>query len=109
MVLIIGQTTRFDTDWVPFEISYAADNCKIPIIVAYIGYDWILAPSQLRELWPLALASRIDKSQVRAIHIPFKQRPIDAAIRQFSHDNMPATSLNYYTIEAHRSFGINVT
>jgi hypothetical protein len=109
MVLIIGQTTRFDTDWVPFEISYAADNCKIPIIVAYIGYDWILAPSQLRELWPLALASRIDKSQVRAIHIPFKQRPIDDAIRQFSHDNMPATSLNYYTIEAHRSFGINVT
>ena len=39
MVLIIGSTTRLDTDWVPFEIGYAVDACKIPIIAAYIGYE----------------------------------------------------------------------
>src|SRR5258706_15113466 len=30
MVLILGKTTRFDTDWVPFESSYAVDTCEIP-------------------------------------------------------------------------------
>ena len=108
MVLIIGQTTRLDTDWVPFEIGYAVDACKIPIIAAYIGYDRVTAPAELRPLWPPAFASRIDNRTVRAIHIPFKQRAIDDAIRQFNQENMPATSVNHYTVEAHRSFGIDV-
>lgn len=108
MVLIIGETTRFDTDWVPFEIGYAVDSCKIPIIAAYPGYDWITSPAGLRPLWPSAFASRIDNGTVRAIHIPFKQKPIDDAIGQFNHNNLPATPLNYYTVEAHRSFGIDV-
>jgi hypothetical protein len=109
MVLIIGPTTRFDTDWVPFEIGYAVDQCKIPITAAYTGYDWITGqPAQLRELWPPAFASRIDNATVRAIHIPFKQRAIDDAIGQFNHDNLPSTPLNYYTADAHRAFGINL-
>jgi antiphage defense system Thoeris ThsB-like protein len=108
MVLIIGPTTRLDTDWVPFEIGYAVDKCKIPIITAYTGYECILAPIQLRPLWPPALANRIANSTVRAIHIPFKQKAIDDAVRQFSHDNLPTTSLSYYTAEAHRSLGISV-
>ncbi|MGY4174965.1 hypothetical protein ACVIHH_000256 [Bradyrhizobium sp. USDA 4518] len=108
MVLIIGTTTRFDTDWVPFEIGYAVDSCKIPIIVTYVGYDWITGPAELRDLWPPALASRIGNGTVRAIHIPFKQRAIDDAIRQFHHNNMPTNSLNYYTADAHRSFGIDI-
>lgn len=29
MVLIIGETTRLDTDWVPFEIEQAIDTYKI--------------------------------------------------------------------------------
>jgi hypothetical protein len=108
MVLIIGPTTRLDTDWVPFEIGYAVDKCKIPIIATYTGYDRILAPIQLRPLWPPAFANRIANSTVRAIHIPFKQRAIDEAIRQFSLDSLPTTPLSYYTAEAHRSFGILV-
>jgi len=109
MVLIVGATTRFDIDWVPFEIGYAVDRCKIPIIVTYTGgFNWILNPAQLNSLWPAALASRINNSTVRAIHIPFKQRVIDCAIRQFDHDRLPATPLNYYTAEAHRSLGIDV-
>lgn len=36
MVLIIGETTQLDDDWVPFEISSAVDTYKIPIIAAYV-------------------------------------------------------------------------
>jgi hypothetical protein len=106
MVLIIGPTTCFDTDWVPFEIAYAVDECGIPIIATYPGYNVITVPMQLSPLWPSALSQRIANGTVRAIHIPFKQRAIDDAIGQFDHNNPPATALNYYTPEAHRSFGI---
>jgi hypothetical protein len=53
-------------------------------------------------IWPAAIAN----STVRAIHIPFKQKAIDSAITKFDHNTLPATPLNYYTLEAHRSFGI---
>lgn len=106
MLLIIGNTTRFDTDWVPFEIAYAVDSCKIPIIAVYTQYDWVTAPAALSTLWPPAFASRITSRTVRSIHIPFKQAAIDDAIQQFDHDNLPATPLNYYTREAHNGFGI---
>jgi Thoeris protein ThsB, TIR-like domain len=107
MVLIIGQTTRLDTDWVPFEIEYAVDQCKIPIIAAYTDYTVITQPSQLNFLWPTAFSQRIANNTTRAIHIPFKQRAIDDAISRFDHNAPPATALNYYTVEAHRSFGID--
>lgn len=55
MILIVGDRTRFDNDWVPFEITYAVDTCKIPIIAAYPGYETITAPNQLRNLWPQIL------------------------------------------------------
>lgn len=106
MVLIIGETTKNDTDWVPFEIQQAVDAYKIPIIAAYTKYGSILAPAQLRSHWPKALLDRIDNNTARVIHIPFKKAPILDAISQFSHSNPPATSLNYYTEEAYREFGI---
>lgn len=106
MILIVGETTRFDTDWVPFEISYAVDVCEIPLIVVYPGYTRILAPEQLSALWPAALASRIHSGAVRAIHVPFIRNAIDDAISQFGPRNQPPTSLNYYTEEAHRFFGV---
>ncbi len=56
MVLIIGQTTRGDTDWVPAEIEYAVDTCEIPIIAAYPDFEYILAPEKLSYLWPDKLA-----------------------------------------------------
>jgi hypothetical protein len=106
MVLIIGPTTRFDDDWVPFEIAHAVDVCKIPIIATYPDYSIILNPAALAPFWPKAFADRIATNLVRAIHIPFKQRAIDDAIGQFDFNNMPATALNYYTVEAQRAFGI---
>lgn len=106
MVLIIGPNTRLDIDWVPFEISYAVDACEIPIIAAYTGYTKILDPAQLSALWPAAFAQRIKDKTVRAIHIPFCRAAIDDALKQFNLTNKPATPLNYYTLEAHRTFGL---
>jgi hypothetical protein len=108
MVLIVGDTTRLDIDWVPFEISYAVDKCSMPIIVAYTGYNSIMAPHELSGLWPPALEARINNGAVKAIHVPFNRRAIDDAISQFNIGNLPKTSLNYYTAEAHRSFGIRL-
>lgn len=107
MILIVGNTTRFDTDWVPFEIEKAVDAYSIPIIVAYTIYDGAIRnPAALAEYWPPALESRINNGSARAIHIPFKQAPLYQAIGQFSHDNLPQWPLTYYNDETYRSWGI---
>ncbi len=105
-VLIIGETTRFDTDWVPFEIEQAIDQYEIPIIAAYSGYDFIGLPSQLSGLWPAALAARINNGTAKVIHIPFKKEPIKAAIETYSHNKLPGGGLTYYKDETYRKWGI---
>ena len=70
MVLVLGKTTRFDADWVPFEISYAVDTCRIPIIATYPAYEWIRAPWLLKSEWPAALAERIQSETAHVIHVP---------------------------------------
>jgi hypothetical protein len=105
LLLIIGKTTKNDTDWVPFEIQYAVDECEIPIIAAYVGYEYILNPKSHRDEWPSALRSRIDDKSARVIHIPFKKQPIKAAIGQFDINNKPKGSLSYYTRESYIEWG----
>jgi hypothetical protein len=107
MVLIIGETTRNDRDFVPYEISYAVDTCEIPIIAVYTGYTSILNPSLLRSLWPPALAARIDNGSARVIHIPFRRSVIDAAIRQFDYSAPPKSPLTYYTREYQQKLGVS--
>ena len=109
MVLILGKTTRFDADWIPFEITYAVDTCAIPIIAAYPEYAYILNPGSLSAEWPLALSERIHSGAARVIHVPFKREPLADAIQQFDHDHLPKGSLVYYSKEAYASFGINIT
>lgn len=107
MVLIVGKTTKYDTDWVPLEIEKAVDAYEIPIIVAYTMCDYALNnPAGLAAYWPPALASRIKSGTARAIHLPFKQDPIHAAIEQFSHDNLPGGPLSYYGDSAYKKWGI---
>lgn len=105
LLLIIGETTRLDTDWIPFEIEHAIDNCEIPIIAAYPGYERIMNPSQLSSLWPRALAERIDNGTAHVIHIPFKKEPIAAAIDQFDFMNPPKSGLTYYSHETYAAWG----
>lgn len=106
MVLIIGQTTKLDTDWVPFEIEKAIDTYKIPIIATYPDYEYITAPAELRTLWPKALEQRIDNQSARVLHIPFKKDPLKTAIGQFHITNLPSGSLSYYTRDAYVNWGI---
>ena len=106
LILIIGETTRFDNDWIPFEIEYAVDNCEIPIIAAYPGYSSIMNPSSHSDLWPKALADRINNGTARVIHVPFKKEPIADAVSQFDFDNLPNSSLSYYTRDAYIGWGL---
>jgi hypothetical protein len=108
MVLIIGPTTRFDTDWVPFEIEQAVDSYGIPIIAAYTMHDKpIRHPPALSQYWPSALAARISNGTANVIHIPFKKEALKDAISQLSHDNPPVgKGLTIYSDAAYKQFGI---
>jgi len=106
MILIVGRTTRFDTDWVPFEIAYAVDKCVIPIIAAYPGFQVIMAPEELRPLWPAALTARILAGTARVIHVPFKQQPLQDAVAQFTHLNYPTCGVSYYDSDSYAAWGL---
>jgi len=107
MILIIGETTRFDTDWVPFEIEYAIDKCLLPIIATYPMYSAITAPSELFGLWPKALHDRINNGSAHVIHIPFKKEPLADALSQFSINKYPlGGGLGYYSRETYVSWGL---
>lgn len=107
MVLIIGERTRFDRDFVPYEIAYAVDTCKIPILATYPGQGIIRAPAAFRPLWPEALRTRIDNGTAHVIHIPFHRKTVENAIGQFSHNNYPlGGGLGFYSDDAYRSFGL---
>jgi MTH538 TIR-like domain (DUF1863) len=108
MILIVGKTTRLDTDWVPFEIEKAVDVYEIPIIVAYTVYtDAIRNPGALSGYWPPALKTRIENGTAHAIHVPFKQAPLYSAIGQFSHDNLPnGGALGTYDNPSYLKWGI---
>lgn len=107
-LLILTSTTKNDTDWVPFEISYAVDNCELPLILAYPDLPSIMAPAQLSDYWPYALKTRIENGSARAIHIPFKKEPVLDALSQFDINNKkyPTNGYGYYTREAHQAWGL---
>ena len=115
MILVIGETTREDEDWVPFEIRYAVDECEIPIIAAYPGSGLVLShgefepgenPGDLRFLWPAALRRRIDGGTAHVIHVPFKRAPIADAVVQFTHENLPDDGLECYTRDSYVRWGL---
>ncbi len=107
MLLIVGETTREDRDWVPFEIAYAVDKCEIPIIAAYPGYQYIIAPAKLSLLWPAALASRIQNGTAHVIHVPFKQAPLCDAVPRFDHNKYPLSGgLGHYSLETYKSWNL---
>lgn len=108
MLLIIGDTTRYDTDWVPFEITYAVDICGLPLLVVYPDTNYVINPSTLSYLWPKALSERISSGKVKAIHLPFNKSLLADAIDRFTLSNMPPNGLWYYSREAYQSIGIQV-
>jgi hypothetical protein len=109
MILLIGNTTKDDTDWVPFEISYAIDYCNIPIIVTYVDVDYgIRDPYELSHLWPPVLKERIENNTASCLHIPFKKASLLDALR-FDINNKPlGGGLGIYDDDAYKSFGIRL-
>lgn len=105
MLLIIGKTTKNDTDWVPFEIEKAVDKYKIPIIIAYTRFKNLRYPATKSDLWPKALKDRIKDKTVDAIHIPFKKDAILDAINQFDLSNKIGSSLSKYSDETQKNWG----
>ena len=107
-LLIVTHNTKLDYDWVPFEIGHAIDTCTLPVIAAYPDFQSILAPAQLSEYWPSALAQRIRNGSARVIHIPFKMQPVLDAIGRFdvSNTSYPADGYGHYNQEAHRQWGL---
>lgn len=108
LLLIVTSTTKDDSDWVPFEISYAIDECAIPIIAVYPDFSSILAPTALASYWPFALSKRILDGAARVIHVPFRQLPILDAITYFDVRNLkyPIDGYGYYNLETHKSWGL---
>ena len=105
VVVILSSDTRKSGSMLTYEIEQAADRYALPLIVTYVDYKIIANPGQLSSYWPKALSTRISNQTAKAIHIPFIKDALLDAISQFNHVNLPATSLNYYTEEAHRNFG----
>lgn len=98
-ILLVGDTTRHDDDFVPYEIKYAIDTCKLPVIVVYVNHKTRITgsvPQSLLNLLPKALKERIDNGTVKTIHIPFRERIINRAIEEFSHEKLPTYSLGFY-------------
>ena len=50
MLIIISKDTSWDRGMLNFEIEKAVDYYEIPLIVAYVGYEYILAPAKLSRL-----------------------------------------------------------
>jgi hypothetical protein len=62
-LLILTSRTKYDGDWVPFEIQYAIDDCDLPVIAAYPDFSSIVAPAALASYWPRALSTRIQSGR----------------------------------------------
>lgn len=99
LLLLVGSTTRLDDDFVPYEIQYAIDTCNLPVIVCYVGYRDRIAndvPQHLLNLLPKALNDRIDIQTAKTIHVPFRQRILNQALNDFSHNNLPKWGITLY-------------
>ena len=106
LVLLVGAGTRKDADWVPLEIAKAIDEHKLPIIVAYTDYAAVTDPTKLRDLWPEALAQRIDDNKARVMHVPFRKEPLITAMRQVAPDNLPKSGTSHYGRDAYIGWGL---
>ena len=106
MVVIISSDTRKSGSMLSWEIEQAVDFYKLPLIVAYTGYNAILKPGELAYLWPGTLQARIGNGTAEAIHIPFKKDAMFDAIRRFTvNGESIGGPLVYYNAEAQVRWG----
>ena len=107
-VLILSKDTR-RKDIIPFEITYAIDDCQLPLIIVYPDYQTVTAPTTLAKYWPKELRKRIGASTTKGLHIPLSEEPARDAMLRF-HINSRETWPNgycHYKAEAFREWGID--
>lgn len=107
MLVILSSDTRKSGSELSYEIEQAVDTYKIPLIIAYVGYQVVLQPHLLSGYWPHTLSSRIGNAKGSMIHIPFAKEPIMNALPRFT---VNGESINgnkiCYNAQAHRNWGL---
>lgn len=98
-LLLVGNTTKLDDDFVPYEIKYAIDNCEIPVIICFVNYKKRITnvlPTELSNLLPQVLVDRIKNGSVKTILLPFKQRILNFALNDFKYNKHPSFGMSGY-------------
>ena len=107
MFVIISKDTRYTGSVLSYEIEQAIDIYKLPLIIAYPEYSGIWNVDALSHMWPKALAERINRPGVEALHIAFAKAPILDAINRFTVNGEHLTSgKNFYTRETYVKWGL---
>ncbi|MFC0525761.1 TIR domain-containing protein [Pontibacillus salicampi] len=108
MLLIISKDTNWDRGMLNFEIEKAIEYYKLPIIVAYTGYDYIVNPTSHEAKWPKALHDRIKDRSAKCIHVSFRKKTVSEAISQFSihnKENQLTSPFHYYKTSVYKKWG----
>lgn len=107
MLMILTKNTRYTGSVLSYEIEQAIDTYEIPLIIAYPEYSSILNVDSYSDLWPKALADRINNAGTEAIHIAFaKDCILDAITRFHVNGEHLSNGKNYYTRESYIQWGL---
>lgn len=100
-MLLVGDKTKLDDDYIPFEIEYAVKDCGLPIIICFVNEKSRLTnktyKTMLDSLLPKTLKDLIAKNEVKSISIPFRERIMSKAFDDFDYDNKPKYSNSLYS------------
>jgi hypothetical protein len=107
MLVILTNQTRYTGSVLSYELEQAIDTYKIPLIIAYPEYSYILNVDSHSDTWPKALSERINANTVQAIHVAFSKVVIWDAINQFYVNGESLTGgKNYYGRDAYKKWGL---
>jgi len=107
MLVILTKDTRYIGSVLSYEIEQAIDTYKIPLIIAYPGYQAILDVNALSNFWPKVLAERIENANIEAIHIAFtKDCILNAITRFYVNGEHLSSGKDYYSQEAYVQWGL---
>ena len=110
-VLILTKNTKKSKNIIPFEITYAIDECQLPLIIMYPDFESVTSPQKLSMYWPKALKTRIETRQVKAVHIPFLDQPARDALRRFHINGQQALPNGYahFNVAAYQEWGLQTS
>jgi len=107
MLVILTKSTRYTGSVLSYEIEQAIDTYKIPLVIAYPEFTSILNVDSLSVLWPKALANRINRIGIEAIHITFaKDCILNAITRYHVNGEHLSSGKNYYNRESYVQWGL---